>query len=150
MDRAVVRIIGRDPISKFVKIGLPQKDCPGIIEPIHNHGIFPRNEMAQDLGPRRRPDTGGAKQVFQGDRNPVEGSAVLALHDLPLRLPGLFPGQVGGDGYEGIQLRLKLLDSLEKSLGQLDGGDLLLSDQGGHFSNRQVFIVQEIHGFSCL
>jgi hypothetical protein len=78
---------------------------------------------------RRRSETGGVVEILDGDRNPVQRTDPSALLNVPLGRLRAVERRLCGNGDEGIESRLKPLDSLETRVHQLHRRDLAPTDQ---------------------
>jgi hypothetical protein len=61
----------------------------------------------------------------------VQRAQRLALHDGDLGLAGRGPRDVDGDLAERVEARVHRLDATQQGLGDLDGRELLVADEGG-------------------
>jgi hypothetical protein len=76
----------------------------------------------------------------------VERTDRLALHDGDLGLARRRPRRVGRDQAEGVEAGLDGLDPGQQRGGELDGGQLLVADEGGDLERRaprEILVDQE-------
>jgi hypothetical protein len=61
----------------------------------------------------------------------VQRAQRLALHHCDLRLARRHTGHLGGDQAEGVQARVEGFDARQQRFGDLDGRELLVTDERG-------------------
>ncbi len=106
----------------------------------HNLGICGRNAIAILIAGRCGAHSGCVEQVFQSDRNAVQWPTIVSCCDFGFGPARLIQRGVGGDGDEGIEDRIKPLNTVETFASQFErrqAAILNLScsfDQGNHGS----------------
>ena len=77
----------------------------------------------------------GRVEIFERDGNAVQRPAIGSGPQLLFRLPGLFEREIAGHCDEAVQLAVQGFDTIEASIGELDGGKLFAPQPGGSFGN---------------
>ena len=85
----------------------------GIVQALHDDGVFLRNAVAEGLGAVGGGDAGGVEQVLAAPGDAVQWAAVMSGGDLGVGLLRLFEGEVAGQGDDATQLGIELLEAVE-------------------------------------
>ena len=117
--------------AELGEVRLAQDDGPGRLQASDRDVVRLRHQLGEE--PRA---AGGAlaarvEGVFERDRHAVQRADRLALHHRDLRLARGHPRDLGGDHAVGVQPRIERLDAREQRFGDLDGRELLVTDEGG-------------------
>ena len=96
----------------------------------------------QHPGMARGADAGGAEDVLERERHPVEHAAPPAGPDLRLRRTRLRQGVLGGRQQESIELGIKRLHAVDERLRQLDRRHLPPLDEAGRLDHAKMVQVR--------
>ena len=124
---------------------LADDDRAGALQPLDDGAVGGGDAVPFDLRAGGRADAGGVVEVFNTDGDAVHRSAVLTARHLRLGLLGGQHRLVAGDGDEGVDRGLDLVDALEKSRRDLDGRDLPRTQQRAQLGNRTMAEVVGAH-----
>ena len=117
------------------QVSLAQQDGAGLGEPARDEGIAGRHVVLEH---DRSPGSGYAghiHQILHRNRDALKGAQIVAAGDRLLRRLSRGQSPIRGHGDEGVELRIQAVDALQVILGELDGGDLPLLEEGGQFLN---------------
>ncbi len=132
-DGAEVGVRRGDAIGEFVHVGFAEEDGAGGGEFFGDGGVGGGEVVLEEQGAEGGADTFSFEDVFEGDGDAVEGAAGEADGEFAVGLVGLGEGVVGGDGEEGVEAGVVLLDAGETGFGESAGGGSFGAELGGGF-----------------
>ncbi len=118
------RIFVRAAHGELVHVGLADQDRVGRLESGDDGRVVGRAEVLQHPRGAGRRLTLGAKQIFDGHRQPAQTPHRLALLAAAVDLGGAIESPLGIDAQEGLHPFIVILDAVEKRPGHLHGSGL--------------------------
>ena len=120
----------------------------GLLKLHRGSGIVVGNPVLQYRRMTGGTNSLGRVEIFERDGNAVQRPAVGSGSQLLFRLPGLFEGEVAGEGDEAVQLAVQGIDTIETGIGEFDGGKLFAPQPGGSFGDGQIAEFALLHGLA--
>ena len=125
------RVVGQRLVAELREVRLAEDDGAGHAQAGDGDVVL----LGQQLGEEARSAGGGeaarVERVLDRHRHAVQRTDRLPLHHGDLGLAGRCPGHAGADEAERVQPRVQRLDAGQQRLGELDGRELLVTDQRG-------------------
>ena len=119
-----MRIGGRNAVSEFVQPCLAYRDSARGIELFNNTRVVIGHEISVNLRTSGRPYALSEDQIFVGDRNAVQRSAVRALREFGIHIRRPLLSHIAGNGDKGVQLWVELVDAVQALARQFEGRNL--------------------------
>ena len=85
----------------------------GVVQALHDGGVFVGNAVAEGLGAVGGGDAGGVEQVLAAPGNAVQRAAIFSGGDFLVGLLRLCESEIAGEGDDAAQLGIELLDAVE-------------------------------------
>ena len=111
------------PAGEFGRVGLGKHDGDGGLEPAYHFRILHRHVILVERRGECGADAGRRRHVLDRDRQAVQRTERLALHDGAFSAPRRVERLVCGEGHDRVELGIDLLDHLEVRIKHLDRAD---------------------------
>ena len=129
--RAKGGIFRRGPHGELIAVEPAPQDRAGLLQLRRNRRVIGRDEVLQHLARGRERLAGDRDDVFQSDRDAVEGAAGLPGGATGVGRGGLRQRVGRVEGVEGVDAGLDGLGARDDGLRKFDGGELLRVERGG-------------------
>jgi len=133
-------------VAELGGVGLAEDDGAGRLQPAHGDVVLLRDQVREEPRAAGGAHAAGVEHVLQRHRYAVQRAERLALHDRDLRLAGRRPRQLRRHQAEGVHPRVERLDAGQQRGGELDGGELLVTNQRGDLERRSPGEILVDHG----
>ena len=108
--------------TEFGGVGLTEGDGSGGAHPLYQKGVFGRDEISEQRGTEGRTDAGGGLEIFVGHGKAMEAGERFATRLTLVGCCCIGHGAVGGEGDDGVHLRVYFCDASEVGGEGLSGG----------------------------
>ena len=129
-------------MREFVGRQFAEQDRAGLVKPRDRGRVLGRDIIGADPRVAGGADAGGAIDVLQPERYPVQRPAIAARHDLALGDARLLERLLRGRQQECIELRIQRLDTRNQRLGQFDRRQKAALDLAGGVGDRQPMQIR--------
>ncbi len=140
-DEVVVGVAGETELGR---VRLAQADGAGGRQLGDDGVVHGRDEVGQDPGAERRPDTRGVVEVLDRRRDAEQRRQLATGPEQRLRPAGRSPCVLRGDGEKGPERRVQGVDPPQRVLDELGRAHLARPDGGSLLERGQI--VQPGHG----
>ena len=113
---AIVSVVGSDAKGELVHAQFASENCAGGLKAFDHGCIVAWDEIAEDLAAARSARALGVEEIFDRDRDALQGAFVESLCQLGVGLFGRSEGGVFSEGHEGVELGLEVLAALDALL----------------------------------
>ena len=131
-------IVVGDAQRNLVHIELAEADSARALQFFYCHAVSLRYIIGPELRAMRRAHARGLVQVFEGDWNTVQRTAIIAATDLHFGRARLRQRGVGRERNETVEVRFNSLDALEVRARQLQRRKLPRGNQFGALGDREA------------
>jgi len=107
-----------------VHIGFADYDCLGVLELCYANGVFLRDSVFEVFESGSRSYTSRVIEVFNSNRNPMQGPAPIAGFYLDFGNSRRFERRLFQNGDKGVQCGIQLLNTL-KTCATISTGEIL-------------------------
>jgi len=140
------RTVGEGLEAELREVRLAEDDGAGRLQASDRDVVRLRHQLGEEPRAARRAEAARVERVLERERHTVQRAERLALHHRDLRLARGHARDVGRDHAEGVEARVQRLDAGQQRLGDLDGRELLVTDERGDLERRppgEILVNQE-------
>src|SRR5947207_4113769 len=114
--------------SKRTEAQLRDENGAGVVEALHDGGVFCRNSISKGFGAVGGGDSGSVEKILATPGNTVERPPVFARGDFGVGFFRLRESEIAREGDDAAEFRIELLNSIEVDVREALGSELALLD----------------------